>query len=80
MKKAKLETVVNNSYKETVTIKDKEILFELAKKNKTEGKKFINFLLELGINVWKFSSSEIDHVSVEFPRSLIQSTFDSSIS
>ena len=40
MKKAKLETVVNNSYKETVTIKDKEILFELAKKNKTEAQNY----------------------------------------
>ncbi len=76
MKKAKLETVVNNSYKETVTIKDKEILFELAKKNKTEGKKFINFLLELGINVWKFSSSEIDHQRISEQREILISSIE----
>ena len=61
MANRQLKKVVDNIYKESITINDKEVLQELNKLSKTKQKSFVNTLLDLGIRVWKFSRTEIDY-------------------
>ena len=55
MTNTQLKKVVDNLYKESITINDKEVLEELNKLTKAKQKVFVNTLLDLGIRIWKFS-------------------------
>ena len=47
MTNTQLKKVVDNLYKESITINDKEVLEELNKLTKTKQKVFVNTLLDL---------------------------------
>ena len=68
MANRQLKKVVDNIYKESITINDKEVLQELNKLSKTKQKSFVNTLLDLGIRVWKFSRTEIDYQKLDDQR------------
>jgi len=68
MTNTQLKKVVDNLYKESITINDKEVLEELNKLTKTKQKVFVNTLLDLGIRIWKFSRTEIDYQKLDDQR------------
>ena len=68
MTNTQLKKVIDNLYKESVTINDKEVLEELNKLSKPKQKAFVDTLLDLGIRVWKFSRTEIDYQKLDDQR------------
>ena len=51
-----------------ITIKDKDVLQELSDLSEAKKKAFIDFLLDLGIRMWKFSRNEIDYQKLDDQR------------
>ncbi len=68
MKKVNLEKVVDNVHNQTISIKDKEVLNEIEKLSTVKRKQFVNFLVDLGIRMWKFSKSDIDYQKLDDQR------------
>ena len=68
MAKTKLKKVIDNVYKDTISIKDKDVLQELSDLSEAKKKAFIDFLLDLGIRMWKFSRNEIDYQKLDDQR------------
>jgi len=68
MKKVNLEKVVDNVHNQTISIKDKEVLHEIEKLSTVKRKQFVNFLVDLGIRMWKFSKSDIDYQKLDDQR------------
>ena len=57
MAKTKLKKVIDNVYKDTISIKDKDVLQELSDLSEAKKKAFIDFLLDLGIPLAEISIS-----------------------
>jgi hypothetical protein len=65
MTKPNLKKVIDNIYTENITIKDKDVLVELDGLNDSKKNQFINFLLDVGIKMWKYSKNEIDYQKLD---------------
>ena len=65
MTKTNLKKVIDNIYTENITIKDKDVLVELDGLNDSKKNQFINFLLDVGIKMWKYSKNEIDYQKLD---------------
>lgn len=68
MTKPNLKKVIDNVYTENISIKDKDVLVELSNLNTNKKRQFINFLLDIGIKMWKYSKNEIDYQKLDDQR------------
>lgn len=68
MSKTTLKKIIDNGYDVNISVKDREVLTQLEKLTSTKKKQFINFLLDIGIKMWKYSNNEVDYQKLDSQR------------
>ena len=75
MSNTKLKVIDNKELKFNIKLDDVELLQSLSKTTKTEQRKIVQTIFELGLKIWKIQSVEVDYQKLDDQREKIVNSF-----